>query len=161
MIMNRKHESLADIPKDITLETMPEWRFEYTLVLWTSPWSIDGESILNMQDIDDPSNAFQLRTSTLSKHLVAKLTKNRFTSLIKKFKHLIEKGHGVTLFFILFDELLPQTTNKILDYVGSLGNLFQKSGESANDPKIQSSKIWDWMATFGYNNLGDIRCAFL
>eukprot|EP00751_Fragilariopsis_kerguelensis_P002610 CAMPEP_0170809594 /NCGR_PEP_ID=MMETSP0733-20121128/34129_1 /TAXON_ID=186038 /ORGANISM="Fragilariopsis kerguelensis, Strain L26-C5" /LENGTH=173 /DNA_ID=CAMNT_0011165337 /DNA_START=217 /DNA_END=740 /DNA_ORIENTATION=- len=43
MIMNSKHEHFADIPKDITLETMAEWRYKYTSVLQTSPWSIDGE----------------------------------------------------------------------------------------------------------------------
>ena len=81
--------------------------------------------------------------------------------MIKELEHLIEKGHGVTLFFTLFDKLLPQTTNKILDYIGGLGNMYQKSGESANDFKIQSSRIWDRMATLGYNNLGNIRRVFL
>ena len=61
--------------------------------------------------------------------------------MIKEFEHLTEKGHGVTLFHTLFDEFLPQTTNKILDYIGGLGNLYQKSGESANDFKIRSSRI--------------------
>jgi len=56
--------------------------------------------------------------------------------MIKEFDHLIENGHSVTLFFTLFDELLSQTTNKILDYIGSLGNMYQTNGESANDFKI-------------------------
>ena len=114
-----------------------------------------------MRDIDDPSNDFRLLSSTLSKHLVSKLTKGGFTSLIKEFEHLIQKGHGVTLFFNLFDELLPQTTNKILDYIGILGNMFQQSGETANDFKIRSSRIWERMRTLGYDNLGDIQRAFL
>ena len=124
MIMNSKHDALPDIPKDITLESLSEWRYSYTSILQTSPWTIEENSILDMRDIDDPSNSFRLRSSTLSKHLVSKLTKGGFTSLIKEFEHLIQKGHGVTLFFNLFDELLPQTTNKILDYIGSLGNMF-------------------------------------
>ena len=114
-----------------------------------------------MRDIEDPSNDFRLRSSTLSKHLVSKLTKGGSTSLIKEFEHLIRKEHGVTLFFTLFDELLFQTTNKILDYIGSLGKMFQQSGETANDFKIQSSRIWERMETLGYNNFGDIRRAFL
>ena len=109
-----------------------------------------------MQDIADPSNAFRLQSSTLSKHLVSKLMKGGFTSLIKEFEHLIEKGHGVTLFFTLFDKLLPQTTNKILDYIGSLRNIFQKSGETVNDLKIRSSRVWERMASLKYNNLGDV-----
>ena len=78
-----------------------------------------------MRDIEDPSNDFRLWAGTLSKHLVSKLTKGGVTSLIKKFEHLIQKQYGVTLFFTLFDELLPQTTNKILGYIGNLGNMFQ------------------------------------
>ena len=118
--MNSKHEYFADIPKNITLETMIEWQYKYISVLQTSPWSIEGEGILNIQDIVDPSIDFRLHSSILSKHLVSKLTKDGFTLLIKKFEHLIEKGHVVTLFFTLFDELLPQTTNNILDNIGSL-----------------------------------------
>ena len=114
-----------------------------------------------MRDIDDPSNDFRLRSSTLSKHLVSKLTIGGFTSLIKKFEHLIQKGHSVNLFFNFFDELLPQTTNKILDYIGSLGNMFQQSGETANDFKIWSSRIWERMETLEYDNLGDIQRTFL
>ena len=87
---------------------------------------------------------------------MAKLTKNGFTFLIKEFEPLIEKGHSVTLFLTLFDELLFQTTDKILDYVGSLGNLFQKSGESANNFKIWYTRVWERMAYLGYNNLIDI-----
>ena len=114
-----------------------------------------------MYDIDDPSIDFCFRSSTLLKHLVSRLTKDGFSSMIKEFEHLIEKGHSVTLFFILFDQLLPQTTNKILDYIGCLRKLYQESGESANYFKIRSSRIWDRMATLGYNNLSDICRAFL
>ena len=161
MIMNSKHDVLLDIPKKITLESLSEWRYSYTSVFQTFPWSIDADSILYMRDIDDPSNELRLRSSTLSKHLVSKLTKGGFTSLIKEFEHLIQKGHSVTLFFNPFDELFPQTTNKILDYIGSLGNMFQQSGETANDFKIRSSRIWEWIETLGCDNLGDIRRAFL
>ena len=28
MVMNSKHDHFADIPKDITLETLAEWRYE-------------------------------------------------------------------------------------------------------------------------------------
>ena len=94
-----------------------------------------------MQDIDVPSIDSHLRSSTLSKHLVSKLTKGGFASMIKEFEHLIEKGHGVTLFFTLFNELSPQTTNTILDCISGLGNLYQKSGESANNFKIRSSDL--------------------
>lgn len=136
MIMNSKHDALLVIPKDITLESLSEWQYSYTSVFRTSPWSLDGESILDMRDIEDLYNNFRLRSITLSKHLVSKLTKGGFISLIKEFKHLIQKGHGVTLFFTFFDVLLPQTTNKILDYICGLGNMFQQSGETANDLKI-------------------------
>ena len=74
---------------------------------------------------------------------------------------MIQKGHGVTLFFNLFDKLLPQTTNKILDYIGNLGYMFQQSGDTANDFKIWSSRIWERMETLGYDNLGDFRRASL
>ena len=67
----------------------------------------------------------------------------------------------MTLFFTLFDKLLPQTTNKILDYIGSLGNMFQQSGETANDFKIRSSRIWEGMGTLGYINLANVQRAFL
>jgi len=70
MIMNSKHDVLLDIPKEITLESLSEWRYTYTSVFQTSPWSIEGNSILDMKDIDDPSNDLRLRSSTLSKHLV-------------------------------------------------------------------------------------------
>ena len=159
--MINKYDQFSDIPKNITLETLAEWRYEYTLVLRTSPWLIEDDSILDMQNIDDPSIGFRLWSSTLSKHLVAKLIKSGFTSMIKEYKYLIEKGHGVTLFHTLFDDLLPQSTNKILNYNAGLGNLYQKSGGSANDFKIRSSRIWDQMETLGYDNLGDIRRAFL
>jgi len=161
MIMNSKHDALLDIPKDITLESLSEWQYSYTLVFQTSPWSINGNSVLDMRDIDDPSNDFRLQSSTLSKHLVSKLTKGVFTSLIKQLEHLIQKGHGVTLFFNLFNKLLPQITNKILDYIGSFGNMFQQSGETVNDFKIRSSQIWEQMETLGYDNLGNIWRAFL
>ena len=85
MIMNSKHDALLDIPKDITLESLSEWRYSHTSVFRTSLWSIDGDSIFDMQDIDNPSNDFCLRSSTLSKYLVSKLTKGGFTSLIKEF----------------------------------------------------------------------------
>ena len=39
--------------------------------------------------------------------------------------------------------------------------MYQKNGESANDFKTRSSRIWDRMETLGYDNLGDIRRAFL
>jgi len=134
MIMNSKHNQFADIPKDITLKTLAERRYKYTLVLRTSPWSIERESILDMQGIDDPSIDFCLWSSTPSKHLVSKLTKGGFTSMIKGFEHLI--WTRCDSFFTLFDELLPQTTTKILDYISGLGNLYQKSGKSANDFKV-------------------------
>ena len=67
----------------------------------------------------------------------------------------------MTLFFTLFDEPLPQTTNKIVDCIGSLGNMFQQSRETANDFKIRLNRIWERMETLSYDNLGDIRRAFL
>ena len=67
----------------------------------------------------------------------------------------------MTLFFNLFDELIPQITNKIFDYIGSLGSMFQQSRETANDFKIRSSRILERMETLGYDNLGNIRHAFL
>ena len=33
MIMNSKHNQMADIPKDIILETLVEWQYEYTSML--------------------------------------------------------------------------------------------------------------------------------
>ena len=48
MIMNSKHDALLDILKDITLKSLSEWRYSYTSVFQTSPWSIEGESILDM-----------------------------------------------------------------------------------------------------------------
>jgi len=38
MIMNSKHEHFADIPKDITLETMAEWRYKYTSNISVVHW---------------------------------------------------------------------------------------------------------------------------
>lgn len=114
-----------------------------------------------MKDIDEPSTVFQLCTSILSKHLVIKLTTNSFASLIKEFKILIVKGHVMSLFFVLCNDLLPQTTNKILDYVGSLGGLSHKSSKSANEFKVCSSRIWEQMAHLAYKTLDDIRMAFL
>ena len=118
--MNSKENAFPDVPKDITLESLSEWRYSVQSVLQLSPWTISGTSILEMKDLEDPSTPFCLQTSIFSKHLVVKLTTNKLTSIIKEFESLIVKGRGVSLFFALFDKLLPKTTNKMLDYVGSL-----------------------------------------
>lgn len=161
MVMNSKENASPDIPKDITLESLSEWRFSIQLVLKSSPWTISGTSILIMNDLEDPSTPFRIQTSIFSKHLVIKLTTNKLTSIIKEFESLIVKDHGVSLFFALFDELLPQRTNKIQDYVGSLGGLIHKSSETANEFKVRSSCIWEGMAHLDYNSLEDIQIAFL
>ena len=118
-------------------------------------------TIVSMDYLRYKHQPFRLRTSIFSKHLVVKLTTNKLTSIIKEFESLIVKGHGECLFFVLFDELLPQTTNKILDYVGSLGDLIHKSGETANEFKVRSSRIWERMAHLGYKSIEDIKIAFL
>ena len=113
LVMTSKHDQFPDIPKETSLENLTEWRYLISSTLKSPPWSIDGESILQMKDIDEPSVGYKLRTNILCKHLLEKVRKADLSSIMKQFESITEKGHGVDFFVALFDVLLPHTTNKI------------------------------------------------
>ena len=148
--MNSKHDALLDILKDITLESLSEWQYSYTSVFWTSPWSIDGESILNMQEIEDPFNNFYVRSSTLSKHLVSKLTKGGFTSFIKEFEHMIQKGHGVTLFSLSLTNSFPELPTRFLIILVASGICFNRAERRriiSKFDQVEFGNVWALSAT--------------
>ena len=147
--MHSKENIVPDIPKDITLESISQWRYFNQFILQLSPWSISQISIHKTKGIKYLSTVFWLRTSIFSKHCIVKLTTNKLTSIIKEFESMVLRGHGVSLFIALFDELLLQTTNKILGYVEGLHEFIYKTWETANELEIT------YLGTYGWPRIQD------
>ena len=162
IVLNQSAEDFDLIPKIATDTSMGEWVDNNIATLATSPWDIDGRSMLDMNAVvlADALKAYRARSTKLGMIMRPLLKNAGLTDVIKSLKSAIATNDGALLMNSIHKHFLPLATTSILEVLTELGLCLQKNGESVDHFASRLENLFLQVDKMGYKTVKDLKLAF-
>ena len=133
LLLEQKYTDFLAIPESRTQESLSSWLETIMRTCRTSPWDIDGTSILEMvlpPVLSEASDAYKIRSMKLYPIMTKLLQVAECQGILDQLDSQVTSNDGVSLLYAAKEAILPQTSLQILDVLADIGSCLQLNGET-------------------------------
>ena len=133
LLLEQKHTNFPEILASQTQETLSTWLETVMRICRTSPWDIDGTSILEMvlpPVLSEASEAYKICSIKLYLIMTKLLQVAEWQGILDQLDSQVTSNDGVSLLYAAKEAILPQTSLQILDILADIGSCLQSNGET-------------------------------
>ena len=133
ILLEQKYTGFPAIPESRTQTSLSTWLESITRILKTSPWDIDGTSLLEMvlpPELLEALEAYRICSIKLYLIMTKLLQAAECQGILNQLDSQVTPNDSVALLYAAKEANLPRTSLKILDVLSDIGSCLQLNGET-------------------------------